>query len=282
MRSPLLFALGVLMADPVRVAIAGAAGRMGKMLIETVGEEPGARVTGALERPGFSAVGADAGELAGVGSLGVELNDDIKNVLGAADVLIDFTIADATERNIEACRLAGTRMVIGTTGLSPEQDAKLRAAAAEIAIVKAHNFSVGVNVTFKLLEVAAGIFGDGVDIEITEAHHRHKVDAPSGTAVGMGAAIAAALGRDLSEVAVYGREGHTGARDGATIGFHSVRAGDIVGEHTAMFAGPGERVQISHVAHSRSNFAQGAVRAALWVMEQDSGLHDMQDVLGLK
>lgn len=269
------------MADPIRVAIAGAAGRMGRMLIETVGEEPGAVVSAALERPGNEALGRDAGELAGVGTLGVSITDDLSEVLSAADVIIDFTVADATERTIEACRAAGKRMIIGTTSLSPAQDAKLRAAVADIAVVKAHNFSVGVNVTFKLLEMAAGIFGDSVDIEITEAHHRHKVDAPSGTAIGMGEAIAGALGRDLREVAVYGREGHTGERDGATIGFHSLRAGDIVGEHTAMFAGPGERVQISHVAHSRSNFAQGAVRAALWVTGQSSGLYDMQDVLGL-
>lgn len=251
------------------------------MLIETVGQEPGAVVTAALERPGFEALGRDAGELAGVGTLGVAITDSLSTALSAADVIIDFTIADATERNIAACRDAGKRMVIGTTGLSPEQDAKLSDAVADIAVVKAHNFSVGVNVTFKLLEMAAGIFGDTVDIEITEAHHRHKVDAPSGTAIGMGEAIAGALGRDLREVAVFGREGHTGERDGATIGFHSLRAGDIVGEHTAMFASPGERVQITHVAHSRSNFAQGAVRAALWVAGQPAGLYDMQDVLGL-
>ena len=195
------------MADPVRVAIAGAAGRMGKMLIESVGKEPGAVVSGALERPGFSALGQDAGVMAGVGELGVPLSDDLAAVVDTADVLIDFTIADATETNVEACRTAGRRMIIGTTGLSPEQDAKLRSAAGDIAIVKAHNFSVGVNVTFKLLEVAAGILGDGVDIEITEAHHRHKVDAPSGTAIGMGEAVAGALGRDLAEVAVFGREG---------------------------------------------------------------------------
>ena len=270
------------MSDPVRVAIAGAAGRMGKMLIETVGQEPGAVVTAAIERPGFEGLGRDAGEIAGVGTLGVPLGDDVAAAAEAADVLIDYTIAAATEQNIEACRAAGKRMIIGTTGLSPEQDARLVAATADIAVVKAHNFSVGVNVTFKLLEMAASIFGDGVDIEITEAHHRHKVDAPSGTAIGMGEAIAGALGRDLREVAVFGREGHTGERDGATIGFHSLRAGDIVGEHTAMFAGPGERVQITHVAHSRSNFAQGAVRAALWVGGQASGLFDMQDVLGLR
>ncbi len=266
----------------IEVGIAGAAGRMGKTLVDVVGAEPVARVTAALERPGLPGLGRDAGEIAGVGTLGVAVTDDLEAVLASCGVLIDFTIADATARNIEACRQRGTRMVIGTTGLSPDQERVLSTAAKEIAIVRAPNFSVGVNATFKLLEVAAGIFGDDVDIEIIESHHQHKVDAPSGTAIGMGQVIAGALGRNLAEVAVYGREGLTNARNRQTIGFHSIRAGDIVGDHTVIFAGAGERVKITHRSHSRTNFAQGAVRAAVWVMDQAPGLYDMQDVLGLK
>lgn len=265
-----------------KIAITGAAGRMGRTLIEIIQQTPGAELTGAVERPGISVIGADAGEVAGVGALGVKIVDNLESILADFDVLVDFTIADATAVNLEVCATANKAMVIGTTGLSEAQTARVRALAQKMPIVFAPNYSVGVNATFKLLEIAAQIFGDDVDIEISEAHHRHKVDAPSGTALKMGEIVAAELDRDLSEVAVYGREGITGERSRETIGFSTVRAGDIIGEHTVMFAGAGERLEITHRAHSRSNFAQGAVRSALWLDDRQAGLFDMQDVLGLK
>ncbi len=265
-----------------KVAIAGAAGRMGKALIKTVVNTDGVELSAAIERSGISVIGADAGEIAGVGSLGVAITDDLNSVTDAFDVLVDFTIADATVVNIEVCAEAEKRMVIGTTGLVQMQVDRLHVIGKALPIVFAPNFSVGVNATFKLLEIAAGIFGDDVDIEIAEAHHRHKVDAPSGTALRMGEVVAEQLGRDLDEVAVYGREGMTGERDRQTIGFSTIRAGDIIGEHRVMFAGLGERVEISHRAHSRANFAQGAIRSAIWVMDQEAGVFDMQDVLGLR
>ncbi len=263
------------------IAITGAAGRMGKTLIETIISTPDTKITAAIERPGISIIGADAGDVAGVGSLGVNITDDLASVIDVFDVLIDFTIADATAGNIEICGESGKKMVIGTTGLSEQQTSRLKEISSNIPIVFAPNYSVGVNATFKLIEIAASIFGDDVDIEITEAHHRHKVDAPSGTALRMGEVVAGALKRDLNEVAIYGREGLTGERDRQTIGFSSIRAGDIIGEHTVMFAGAGERMEITHRAHSRSNFAQGAVRSAIWIIDQKPGLFDMQDVLGL-
>ena len=265
-----------------KVAIAGAAGRMGKTLIETVVDTDGVELSAAIERSGISVIGTDAGEIAGVGSLGVAITDDLNSVTDAFDVLVDFTIADATVVNIEVCAEAEKRMVIGTTGLVQMQVDRLHVIGKALPIVFAPNFSVGVNATFKLLEIAAGIFGDDVDIEIAEAHHRHKVDAPSGTALRMGEVVAEQLGRDLDEVAVYGREGMTGERNRQTIGFSTIRAGDIIGEHRVMFAGLGERVEISHRAHSRANFAQGAIRSAIWVMDQEAGVFDMQDVLGLR
>ncbi len=265
-----------------KVAIAGAAGRMGKTLIETVVDTDGVELSAAIERSGISVIGTDAGEIAGVGSLGVAITDDLNSVTDAFDVLVDFTIADATVVNIEVCAEAEKRMVIGTTGLVQMQVDRLHVIGKALPIVFAPNFSVGVNATFKLLEIAAGIFGDDVDIEIAEAHHRHKVDAPSGTALRMGEVVAEQLGRDLDEVAVYGREGMTGERDRQTIGFSTIRAGDIIGEHRVMFAGLGERVEISHRAHSRANFAQGAIKSAIWVMDQEAGVFDMQDVLGLR
>ncbi len=265
-----------------KVAIAGAAGRMGKALIKTVVNTDGVELSAAIERSGISVIGADAGEIAGVGSLGVAITDDLNSVTDAFDVLVDFTIADATVANIEVCAQAEKRMVIGTTGLVQTQVDRLHVIGKALPIVFAPNFSVGVNATFKLLEIAAGIFGDDVDIEIAEAHHRHKVDAPSGTALRMGEVVAEQLGRDLDEVAVYGREGMTGERNRQTIGFSTIRAGDIIGEHRVMFAGLGERVEISHRAHSRANFAQGAIRSAIWVMDQEAGVFDMQDVLGLR
>ena len=264
-----------------RIAVMGAAGRMGKILIEAVGQAEGAKLTAAVDRPDSSLIGADAGELAAQGKIGVTLAGDLNAVLDQFDVLIDFTHPSVTLKNLEICRRAGKAMVIGTTGFSPEERQQLEAAAQEIPIVFAANYSVGVNLCLKLLDTAARVLGDEVDIEIIEAHHRHKVDAPSGTALRMGEVVANALGRDLQKVAVYGREGQTGARERETIGFATVRAGDVVGDHTVLFAADGERVEITHKASSRMTFAKGAVRAALWLQAQSAGLYDMQDVLGL-
>jgi 4-hydroxy-tetrahydrodipicolinate reductase len=264
-----------------RIAITGAAGRMGRSLIEACQQTEGLEVSVALEHPESSLLGSDAGDLAGIGKLDVAVGADLATVTDAFDVLIDFTRPEPTLANLEICRQAGRRMVIGTTGFNDEQKAQIAAAAQDIAIVFAPNMSVGVNLCLKLLDTAAGVLGDDVDIEIIEAHHRHKVDAPSGTALRMGEVVAAALGRDLKDCAVYGREGHTGERDRKTIGFETIRAGDIVGDHTVMFAGTGERIEITHKASSRMTFANGAVRAAAWLMGHDTGLFDMQDVLGL-
>jgi len=266
----------------IRVAIVGAAGRMGRNLIQAVYEAEGKELGAAIERPESSMLGADAGELAAVGKLGVTLVDSLQQVLDDFDVLIDFTAPAATMQHVEICRAAGKAIVIGTTGLSEEQKGQLEEASSDIGIMFAPNMSIGVNLCFKLLDMAARIMGDDVDIEVIEAHHRHKVDAPSGTALRMGEVVADALGRDLSECAVYGREGITGERDRNTIGFETIRAGDIVGEHTVMFAAMGERVEITHKASSRMNFANGAVRAVGWIMQKGKGLYDMQDVLGLR
>jgi len=253
---------------------------MGRTLVEACHNTPGLTLTAAVERAGSSVIGADAGELAGVGKLGVLISDQL--VADAFDVLVDFTRPEVTLNNLAVCHPAGKKMVIGTTGFTPQQRNTLIDASADIAMVVAPNMSVGVNLCFKLLETAARVLGDEVDIEIVEAHHRHKVDAPSGTALRMGEVVATALGRDLKTHAVYGREGHTGERDRQTIGFATVRAGDIVGDHTVMFAGIGERVEITHKASSRMTFANGAMRAAGWVVNQVTGLYDMQDVLGLR
>lgn len=270
------------MSNPVRVAVVGAAGRMGRAHIQAVQEAEGTVLTAAIERAGSSLVGADAGELAGLGRLGVTVVDSLEAVKDQFDVLIDFTAPGATLANAHFCAEHGKKMAIGTTGLSEEQKQVLAECAAKTAIVFAPNMSVGVNLCFKLLELAASVLGDDVDIEIVEAHHRHKVDAPSGTALRMGEVVAGALKRDLKKVAVYGREGYTGPRDRKTIGFETIRAGDIVGEHTVMFCADGERVEITHKATSRMNFAHGAVRACLWLQGQGSGLYDMQDVLHLR
>jgi 4-hydroxy-tetrahydrodipicolinate reductase len=264
-----------------RIAITGAAGRMGRSLIEACQHTDGLEVSVALEHPESTLLGSDAGDLAGIGKLGIQVGADLAAVSDAFDVLIDFTRPESTLANLETCRQAGRRMVIGTTGFSDEQKAQIAIAAQDIAIVFAPNMSVGVNLCLRLLDTAARVLGDDVDIEVIEAHHRHKVDAPSGTALRMGEVVADALGRDLKTCAVYGREGHTGERDRKTIGFETIRAGDIVGDHTVMFAGTGERVEITHKASSRMTFANGAVRAAGWLMAQESGLFDMQDVLGL-
>ena len=264
------------------VAITGAAGRMGLTLVAAINAHPGLTLTAAIERQGVDAIGQDVGILAGLGPLGVLVADNLAAVCNQFDVLIDFTIASATAANIETCLAHGKKMVIGTTGLDAAQKAALATAGKGIAIAFASNYSVGVNVTFKLAEIAAGILGDSVDIEIIEAHHRHKVDAPSGTALSLGEAIAGALGRNLDEVAVHGRDGITGERDRNTIGFHAIRGGEIVGDHTVVFAGAGERLEITHRAQSRMNFAEGALRAAAFIVNQSHGVYDMQQVLALK
>jgi 4-hydroxy-tetrahydrodipicolinate reductase len=265
-----------------RIAIVGAAGRMGRSLIQAVNEAEGLTLGAATERPDNPLIGRDAGEVAGIGSLAVVLTGDLAGVTDQFDVLIDFTAPAATLAHLEICRAAGKRMVIGTTGFSDAEKAILFQAAGEMGIVFAPNMSVGVNLCFKLLELAAQVLGDEADVEIIEAHHRHKVDAPSGTALRMGEVIAETLGRDLNSCAVYGREGRTGPRDGKTIGFETIRAGDVVGEHSVWFAMEGERIEIAHKASSRMNFAHGAVRAAGWLAPRGAGLYDMQDVLGLR
>lgn len=265
----------------VRIGITGAAGRMGRTLVEAITQTEGLLLTAALERPESSLLGADAGELAGQGKNGVLVGDSLAAVINEIDVLIDFSVPAATSANLALCSERGVAIVIGTTGFTAEQQGDIEQAAGVIRICKASNFSTGVNLCFKLLDMAARVLGDDVDIEVYEAHHRHKIDAPSGTALSMGKVVADALGRDLDKVAVYGREGQTGARARDTIGFATVRAGDIVGDHTVTFAADGERVEITHKASSRMSFARGAVRAAKWLVEQDAGLYDMQDVLGL-
>jgi 4-hydroxy-tetrahydrodipicolinate reductase len=261
-----------------RIAIAGVSGRMGQALVQAVTDHPDARLGAASERPGSAIVGL---RLAGADPA-CAVVDDLASVVDDFDVLIDFTRPEATVAHAALCRDQGKCLVVGTTGLSAEQEMQLRTAAASIPVVFAPNMSVGVNLTFKLVELAARVLGDGVDIEIIEAHHRHKVDAPSGTALRLGRIVADTLGRDLEIDAVYGREGQTGARDRRTIGFATIRAGDIVGEHTTLFAADGERVEITHRASSRLTFAAGAVRAAVWLGSRDAGLYDMQDVLGLR
>ena len=263
----------------IRVAVNGAAGRMGQTLIRAVHEAPDLTLGAALERPGSSLVGADAGELAGLGRLDVAVADDIAAVSARFDTLIDFTAPAATLACVDACENAGKRMVIGTTGFDADGLERIRQASAKIAILMAPNMSVGVNLTFQLAELAARVLGDSVDVEIVEAHHRHKIDAPSGTALRLGEAVASGLGRDLAQVAVYAREGQTGPRPAQAIGFATVRAGDIVGEHTVLFAGQGERIEITHRAESRMNFAQGALRAVRFLAGRPNGLFDMQDVL---
>jgi 4-hydroxy-tetrahydrodipicolinate reductase len=265
-----------------RVAVTGAAGRMGRTLMAAIDSAEGLVLGAAIERPDSSLLKADAGELAGLGRNGVTLVGDISAVLDDFDVLVDFTVPTATAANVAVCADAGKAVVIGTTGFSDEQELAITQAAVRVAICKSSNFSTGVNLCFKLLEMAAATIGEDSDIEIFEAHHRDKIDAPSGTALSMGQVVADTLGRDLSNVAVYGREGQTGARDKQTIGFATVRAGDIVGDHTVTFAAEGERVEITHKASSRMSFARGAVRAASWLATQSTGLYNMQDVLGFR
>jgi 4-hydroxy-tetrahydrodipicolinate reductase len=266
----------------MRIALVGVSGRMGLCLIKAAALAENAELTVAVSRPESLAIGKDAGEMAGISTIGLPVGTDLIAVIDQFDVLIDFTRPDASMAYIEICRQAGKKVVIGTTGYSEAQKTAIAEAAKEIPIVIAPNFSVGVNLSLKLLEMTAKVMGDYTDIEVIEAHHRHKVDAPSGTALRMGEVVAAALGRDLKDCAIYGREGDTGARDPKTIGFSTIRAGDIVGEHTVMFADEGERVEITHKATSRMTFANGAVRAAIWLEGKSEGLYDMQDVLGLK
>ncbi len=266
----------------LRIALVGVSGRMGLSLIKVVAAAEHAELTVAVSRPDSLAIGKDAGELAGISPLGVTVSDNLATKVDQFDVLIDFTRPDASMEYIEICRQAGKQIVIGTTGYSETQKAAIAEAAKDVALVIAPNMSVGVNLSLKLLEMTAKVMGDYTDIEVIEAHHRHKIDAPSGTALRMGEVVAATLGRDLKDCAIYGREGDTGARDRKTIGFSTIRAGDIVGEHTVMFADDGERVEITHKATSRMTFANGAVRAAVWLAGKQQGWFDMQDVLGLK
>ena len=265
---------------PLGIAIAGATGRMGQMLIEAVRASDDLRLTGALDRPDSPALGQDAAYPGH--SAGVCVTADLRQGLNGAQVLIDFTRPEGTLTHLKLCRELGVHAVIGTTGFSDAEKAEIAAIAKDIAIVMAPNMSVGVNVTLKLLEMAAKALSTGYDIEIIEAHHRHKVDAPSGTALKMGEVIAGALGRDLKDCAVYAREGVTGERDPSSIGFATIRGGDIVGDHTVLFAGTGERIEITHKSSSRATYAQGSLRAARFLAQQHHGLFDMFDVLQLK
>ncbi len=264
-----------------RIGIVGAGGRMGRMLIEATLKGEGVVLGAAFDVPGSPAVGKNAGELVGMAS-DVVVSDDLAAGLKQVDVLIDFTRPQGTLVHLELCRQAGVGMVIGTTGFEADGKAVIAAAAKDVPVVFAPNMAVGVNVVFKLLDMAARIMNQGYDIEVVEAHHRMKIDAPSGTALRMGEVVAAALGRDLEECAVYGREGVTGERDPSTIGFATVRGGDIVGDHTVMFCGIGERVEITHKASSRMPYALGSLRAARFMAGRKNGLFDMQDVLGLR
>ncbi len=265
----------------VRIGIVGASGRMGRMLIEATLKDEEAVLAGAFERPGNPFVGNPVGELVGLESA-LRVSDDLAAGLDSCDCLIDFTRPEGTLAHLELCRRLGVAMVIGTTGFDAMGKAAIAEAAKDIPVVFAPNMAVGVNLVFKLLETAARILDQGYDIEIVEAHHRLKVDAPSGTALRMGEVVAEALGRSLEDCAVYGREGVTGVRDPSTIGFATVRGGDIVGDHTVMFCGIGERVEITHKSGSRMTYATGSLRAARFLAGRQSGLFDMQDVLGLR
>ncbi len=263
------------------IAIAGASGRMGRMLIEAVNAADDCVLAGALDIAGSPAMGLDATAYLGQLS-GVKITSDLSQGLQSARCLIDFTRPEGTLAHLQVCRKLGVKAVIGTTGFSQAQKEEIAAIASDVAIVLAPNMSVGVNVTMKLLEMAARALDTGYDIEVIEAHHRHKVDAPSGTALKMGEVIAQALGRDLKDCAVYERYGHTGERDPSSIGFATVRGGDIVGDHTVLFAGTGERIEITHKSSSRTTYAQGSLRAARFLADKSTGLYDMFDVLGLR
>lgn len=257
-----------------KIVLAGVNGRMGQALQQAIEQSTDCLLHGALVRVGSELIGQQLGE--------VVISDDIVDTLTGADVLIDFTRPEATMRYLAVCKQLGVAIVIGTTGFDDEQKAHIANAGQHIGVVFAPNMSVGVNLTFKLLELAAQVLNADFDVEIIEAHHRHKVDSPSGTALRMGEVVANALGRELSSCAVYGREGNTGERAASTIGFSTVRGGDIVGDHTVLFAGTGERVEISHKASSRMTFALGALRAVRFLAQHPAGYFDMQDVLGLR
>ena len=263
------------------ICIAGAGGRMGRMLIEAIHQADDCRLAGALDVPDSPGIGLDASGFLGHAS-GVTITSDIRHALKGCDVLIDFTRPEGTMAHVALCSEMGVMMVIGTTGFSDAQKATINAASKDIAIMMAPNMSVGVNVTLKLLEMAAKAMSEGYDIEVIEAHHRHKVDAPSGTALKMGEVMATAMGRDLKQCAVYSREGHTGERDPSSIGFATIRGGDIVGDHTVLFAGTGERIEITHKSSSRSTYAQGGLRAVRFLAQHKTGMFDMFDVLGLR
>ena len=267
-------------SSPCRVAVAGASGRMGRMLIEALRASDDCVLAGALDLPSSAAIGSDATAFLGVAS-GVPITADLREGLKNADVLIDFTRPEGTLAHLAVCAELGVKAVIGTTGFTEAQKAEIAAHAQRTAIVMAPNMSVGVNVTLKLLEMAAKALSTGYDIEIIEAHHRHKVDAPSGTALKMGEVIAGALGRDLKDCAVYAREGVTGERDPSSIGFATIRGGDIVGDHTVLFAGTGERIEVTHKVSSRATYAQGSLRAVRFLRGHRTGMFDMFDVLGL-
>jgi len=264
----------------LNVVIAGSTGRMGHALLETTLNDPELRLHAALDRAGSLSIGRDAGEVVGA-PCGVKISADVAAVLQGANALVDFTRPEASMEYMAACRREKVALILGTTGFSPAQKAEIEATSKDIPIVFAPNMSVGVNLLINLVEAAAKVLSEGYDIEVIEAHHRHKVDAPSGTALRLGEAAAAALGRDLAKCAVYGREGVTGERDPSTIGFATVRGGDVVGDHTVLFAAIGERVELTHKASSRATFALGALRAAKFLAGKQSGLFDMRDVLGL-
>ena len=265
----------------IRVIVTGAAGRMGGRVLALAKEAGDFRIVGATERPGHTAIGQDVGEVAGIGAVGVKVADDLAKIITGADVVIDFTAPEASIDHLREASKAGVAIVVGTTGLTKEHLAEARRLAAHIACVISPNMSVGVNVLFKVLREVARTLGDDYDVEIVEAHHHFKKDAPSGTALRMAQVVAEALGRDLEQVGIYGRKGIVGERPQAQIGVHTVRAGDIVGEHTVLFGGMGERIEIGHRAHSRDNFARGALRAARFVAQAPKGIYDMADVLGL-
>jgi len=265
----------------LRVAVAGASGRMGRMLIEAIGAADDLMLAGALDVAGSPALGQDASAFLGRTS-GILITADLRAGLASAQVLIDFTRPAGTMAHLAVCRELGVKAVIGTTGFSADEKAAIAEHAKRVSIMLAPNMSVGVNVVMRLLDTAARALNEGYDIEIIEAHHRHKVDAPSGTALQMGEVVAAALGRDLKECAVYGREGVTGERDPSTIGFATIRGGDVVGDHTVLFAGTGERIEITHKSSSRATYAQGSLRAARFLASRATGLYDMADVLGFK
>ena len=268
--------------NQIRAIVAGVGGRMGKRIAHIISETEGISLSGGTEIKGADLVGQDLGAVTGAGRNDISVSDSLENIVNNGDVIIDFTTPEATMENLKTAVSNKKDMVIGTTGLSKEQLEEIRKSSEKIRIVQAPNMSVGVNVLFKLVKEAAEALNDGYDIEITEAHHRFKKDAPSGTAAKIAEILAKATSRDINEVGVYGRKGIIGERTEQEIGIHVIRGGDIAGDHTVTFCGMGERVQFSHVAHNRDNFARGAVRAALWLSDKEPGLYDMMDVLGLK